>query len=542
MVATVVSPALFHSSSNCMSSFIKPLSVTLLLLYIAITFSFAALDTTLLTVTTQQGKVRGTTDKEVFVWRGIPYAQAPTGNLRMKSPQPPAARQGILNAIEYGASCPQPKNSFTGDEAQNEDCLFLNIWSPKPDDKKRPVMVWIHGGGFVVGTGASELYNGANLAQKGDVVVVTINYRLGSLGFLYFDEVQQKAGFENNLGIRDQIAALQWVKQNIAAFGGDPEQVTIFGESAGGTSVETLLACPSAKGLFSKAIAESGPAAILWQPQTGKMLTDKYLSILGISTDSIHLLRILPVDTLKAAEEKLMDYMIKETPHKVFSPTIDGRLLTTDIFQCLSPAQSGNVPLLIGTNKDEATMFASRKLKMAPNNSRDLEREFFHVFKPGEKEKVVSAYKKYPRKRGVLDLLTDAVFRIPAIRLAECQSRHSTVYMYRFEYSSFLLNLSGLRSFHGLEIPFVFGNIEEGRTGKLMKYVATKKTAKTLTTQMQGAWLNFVRYGNPNGKEPEIWKPFDTDIRATMIFDRKSAPVNDPDADQRKAWEGVQYY
>jgi para-nitrobenzyl esterase len=226
----------------------------------------------------------------------------------------------------------------------------------------------------------------------------------------------------------------------------------------------------------------------------------------------------------------------------VFSPTIDGKLLTTDIFQCLSPAQSGNVSLLIGTNKDEATMFASRRLKMAPNNSRDLEREFFHVFKPGEKEKVVSAYKKYPRKRGVLDLLTDAVFRIPAIRLAECQSRHSTVYMYRFEYSSFLLNLSGLRSFHGLEIPFVFGNTEEGRTGKLMKYVATKKTAKTLTAQMQGAWLNFARYGNPNGKEPEIWKPFDTDIRATMIFDRKCAPVNDPDADQRKAWEGVQYY
>jgi para-nitrobenzyl esterase len=506
-------------------------------------FTPASIDTTALIVTTAQGKVKGTTDKDVYVWKGIPYAKAPVGNLRMRAPQPPDNWNGVREAVQYGASCPQPKSSFTGAESQNEDCLYLNIWSPKADNKKRPVMVWIHGGGFVVGSGASELYNGANLAKKGDVVVVTINYRLGSLGFLYFDEEEQrKSGFDNNLGIRDQIAALQWVKQNIAAFGGNPEQVTIFGESAGGTSVETLLACPYAKGLFNCAIAESGPAAILWQPQTGKMLTTKYLSLLGISADSLHLLQKLPVDTLKAAEERLMKYMIKETPYKVFSPTIDGRFLTTDIFQCLSPTQSGNVSLMIGTNKDEATMFASRKLKMAPNNSKDLEREFFYAFKPHEKERIISAYKKYPRKRGVLDLLTDAVFRIPAIRLAECQSRHSPVYMYRFEYSSFLLNLIGLRSFHGLEIPFVFGNTQDGRTGKLIKFIATKKTIKQLSESMQTAWLNFARYGNPNGKESETWKPFDTDIRATMIFDRISFPVNDPDAEQRKAWEGVQYY
>lgn len=500
-------------------------------------------DSAQLLVTTKQGKILGKIDGHVAAWKGIAYAQAPVGDLRMKAPLPPQNYIGIKNAFDYGASCPQPSSGFIGKEPLNENCLFLNVWSPGADAKKRPVMVWIHGGGFVVGTGASELYNGASLAKNGDVVVVTLNYRLGSLGFLYFDEAQQKvAGFDNNLGIRDQIAALEWVQQNIAAFGGDPNNVTIFGESAGGTSVETLLACRTAKGLFSKAIAESGPAAILWQAETGKMLTDKYLHILGVSKDSLHLLALLSVDTLKAAENTLMDYMIKETPYKVFSPTIDGSFITTDIFQCLSPAQSGNVALMIGTNKDEATMFASRKLKMAPDNSKDLEAQFFHVFKPEEKKRITAAYKKYPRKRGVVDLLTDAVFRIPAIRLAECQSKHSPVYMYRFEYSSFLLNLAGLRSFHGLEIPFVFGNTEGGRTGRLIKYIASRKTIKTLTTQLQGAWLNFARYGNPNGKEDTAWKPFDTELRTTMIFDRNSAPVNDPDAEQRKAWEGVQYY
>lgn len=502
-----------------------------------------AIDTAKLLVNTAQGKVLGTIEKGVPVWKGIPYAKAPVGQLRMKAPVPHEKWDGIRSASEYGSSCPQPESGFVGGEALSEDCLFLNIWSPAADGRKRPVMFWIHGGGFVVGTGASELYNGANLSANGDVVVVTINYRLGALGFLYFDEeIRKLYGYENNLGIRDQIAALGWVKQNIEAFGGDPAQITIFGESAGGTSVETLLACPAAKGLFNRAIAESGPAAILWQAETAKMLTDKFYAILGVSHDSLHLLQGISVDTLKKAEALLMEYMIAKTPHKVFSPTIDGKLLTTDIFQCLSPAQSGNVALMIGTNKDESTMFASRKLKMAPDNAKDLEQQFFHVFKPGEKEKVTAAYKKYPRKRGVLDLLTDAVFRIPAIRLAECQSKHSTVYMYRFEYSSFFLNLSGMRSFHGLEIPFVFGNTQDGRTGRLIKYIASKKTIRNLSGTMQTAWVNFARYGNPNGKKQEIWKPFDTDVRATMIFDRKSIPVNDPDGEQRRAWEGVQYY
>lgn len=492
-----------------------------------------------LTVQTLTGKVKGTLENKVCVWRGIPYAKAPVGELRFCAPQAAESWQGVKETIDFGYTAPQPKSSLNGKKAQKEDCLFLNIWSPKADGKKRPVMVWIHGGGFVVGSSSSDLYNGSKLAHNGDVVVVNFNYRLGILGFLYFEHGGKQ--FENNLGIQDQIAALKWVRDNIAAFGGDPEQVTIFGESAGGTSVQTLLACAAAKGLYKRAIAESGPASILWQPETAHMFTQKYLSILGINESQLQLLKTLPVDTLIKAQETLEKYMIAETEHKVFSPVIDGKLLAQNISQCLSPAQSGNVALMIGTNKDEATIFASKRLKMAPDNAKDLEQQFFHHLSPAEIERVTAVYKKYPKKRGVLNIETDAIFRIPAIRIAECQSMHSPVYMYRFEWSSSILNTLGLRSFHGLEIPFIFGS-EESSLGKYLKVISTKKLRTRLTNQMQGAWINFARYGNPNGAVEGEWKPYTKETRATMIFDRHSRVVNDPESEKRQVWEGVNYY
>ena len=416
-----------------------------------------------LIVQTTQGKVKGFTDQGISIWKGIRYAKAPVGDLRFRAPQPADAWDTVQLTTTYGTDAPQSKSRLSSDGPQSEDCLFLNIWSPAADGKKRPVMFWIHGGGFVIGSGAAEMYDGKKFAATGDVVLVTINYRLGPLGFLYFGNAgEANLGFENNLGIRDQIAALKWVKENIAQFGGDPSQVTIFGESAGGTSVETLLATKSAKGLFKRAIAESGPAAMIWQPQVGLAFTQKFLSILGINPDSLHLLKTLPVDTIRMASDKLGKYMVQETNNKVFAPTIDGSILTNDIFSCLKPEQSGDVALMIGTNKNEITMFASKKLKMAPRNAKQLDKYFDDIAK-GSKAKVTSAYSSYPKKSGVSDILTDAVFRIPCVRLAECQSQHAPVYMYRFEWTSFALNAAGLKSFHGLEIPFVFGNTDNGR-------------------------------------------------------------------------------
>ena len=219
-----------------------------------------AVDTNALIAHTPLGKLRGAKVKDVYVWKGIRYAQAPVGDMRFKAPVPVQAWTGTQDALAFGAVAPQQESSIAGKEPQAEDCLYLNVWSPGADAKKRPVMVWIHGGGFVIGSGSSQMYEGTQMATNGDVVIVTINYRLGPLGFLYFNEEQRKQGFENNLGIKDQIAALKWVQQNIAAFGGDPAQVTIFGESAGGTSVQTLLASPMAKGTsrtFARVFARS---------------------------------------------------------------------------------------------------------------------------------------------------------------------------------------------------------------------------------------------------------------------------------------------
>ncbi len=215
--------------------------------------------------------------------------------------------------------------------------------------------------------------------------------------------------------------------------------------------------------------------------------------------------------------------------------------VTNDIFTCLNPKQSGDVALLIGTNKDESTMFASRRLRMVPSNAKALEKEFLCLISPEQQKRITAAYAAYPRKRGVLDLLTDAVFRIPAVRVADCQSVHSPVYMYRFEWNSFLLKLAGLRSFHGLEIPFVFGN-NEGRNGKLLRLIASKKRIKSLTGQIQQSWINFAHYRSPNKPDTNNWKAYDSKERATMIFDKKSRLVMDPDAHIREAWEGVYYY
>jgi len=495
-------------------------------------------------VATQQGLLLGKRENGVHVWKGIPYAQAPVGDLRYAAAQPPLSWTGLKSATEFGYIAQQPKSGLTDSkvpQVQSEDCLYLNVWSPAPDGKKRPVMVWIHGGGFELGSGSSEMYNGAKLATKGDVVIVTLNYRLGVLGFLYFDEADSNnLGFDNNIGIRDQVAALRWVKGNIAAFGGDPNQVTIFGESAGGTSVETLLATREAKGLFQKAIVQSGPASIIWTREVGTMLTNKFLSIVGVSPDNLQALKQLPVDTLNAAQKLLSAYMMKETNHKVFSPTIDGRLLNGDIYySCLKPEQSGNVSLMIGTNRNEATVFARKSLQMMPAKAKDLEKIYLNSFTPEHKQKIVTSYEAYPKKKAVSDILTDGVFRHPAIRLAECQGVHSTVYMYRFDFASPVLKLAGLGSFHGLEIPFIFGNRED-KFGKLVKVIATKKTAERLTDEMQNAWLNFARTGNPNGAAGN-WQPYNQETRATMLFDKQSKVVLDPDAKQRLAWEGVKF-
>jgi para-nitrobenzyl esterase len=495
-----------------------------------------------LIVTVQQGQLRGVAADSVCAWKGIPYAKAPIGDLRFRAPQPADKWQGIREATKTGNVAPQLRRATNEANKRDEDCLTLNVWSPAADGKKRPVMFWIHGGGFLVGSGASPIYDGANLSKNGDVVVVTINYRLGALGFLYFNDIKGKqTGFDNNLGIRDQVAALQWVHDNIAAFGGDPDMVTIFGESAGAISVLTLLGTPSAHGLFKRAIVESGSPEALWQPQTATALTLRYLKMLNISPDSLSQLKTVNADTLVNVMDRLITMLMHEpTTVKVLDPTIDGSFIPMDLMSAIKAGKAAGIDLLIGTNKDEATLLSIKRIGITPRNSEELQ-PYLANMTPAARKNLISTYKHYPHRRGVMAMTTDGVFAMPSIELSELQAPYAPTYMYRFDWSSFPLKLVGLSACHGLELPFVFGTTDHG-PGRLFTVLSNRKVIHRISHDMQQSWVNFARYGNPNPSGQTTWSTYKKDGRTTMIFDKVSHPSLDPKSEQRIAWTGLSIF
>lgn len=502
------------------------------------------MDTTRFVVETKQGKLRGADENGISVWRGIRYAKAPVGALRFRNPEPVESWKGIKDATAFGPIAPQirraaKKMSKPNDEKESEDCLFLNVWSPAADGKKRPVMFWIHGGGFLTGSGSGTLYDGTNLAKRGDVVVVTINYRLGALGFLYFKDLQGKDNnFENNLGIKDQITALKWVKENIAAFGGDPNQVTVFGESAGAVSVLTLMTLPSAKGLFNKAIVESGVPAGLWQAKTATEVTKRLLSTLKIPVSDLNKLRNTPVDTLNHALEAVMkQYYSEPSSVRTFWPTVDGDFIPTDLETAAANGKTNGIDLLIGTNNNEANLFALKRLNAVPTTTKQLD-FYTNKLSPDKKKELLSAYKHYPHKSGILEIITDGIFAVPSMQFAASHAAHNPTYMYRFDWYSAGLNLYGLKACHGLELPFVFGTFDT-KFGKMVHILANGKTIHRISDQMQTAWLNFAHTGNPNNTGKADWPKYDATTRNTLIYNGKVKTVCDPNGTCRKVWDGV---
>jgi para-nitrobenzyl esterase len=493
-----------------------------------------------LTVQTKQGTVQGKEEHKISVWRGIQYAKAPVGDLRFRAPQPVDSWTGTKEAFVYSPVCPQYHGPMLDNQKESEDCLTLNIWSPAADGAKRPVMFWIHGGGFIGGSGSSELYDGAKLAAKGDVVIVTINYRLGPLGFLYFGK-NHPEGFENNLGIKDQLAALRWVKDNIAAFGGDPETITLFGESAGAISVQTLMGIPEAKGLFKRAIVQSGNPDILWSADVATTVTNKFLKLVNVSPDNLQQLKTISADTLNYYLDKLLTELIKEPKiNKLFAPTVDGVLIPEQLTASISKGSNQGIDLLIGTNKDEANLFATKRLGMAPTSAKQLT-PYLVSLQDTTRIKLLDSYKAYPRRSGIMSLLTDATFAIPSIRYAELQSKYASTYMYRFDWSSIPLKLIKLRACHGIDVPFVFGNFESGMAKKIGT-LANKKQIRHISATMQQAWLNFAKTGNPNGENVPEWKKYNSTQRNTLVFGKNIDTQVDPKANERTAWEGIDLF
>lgn len=484
-------------------------------------------------VETKYGKVKGAQIDGVYVWKGVPYAKAPVGKLRFRPPQEPDFWNGVRDAAEFGAACVQPNSEmmkFLGESSktQSEDCLFLNIWSPNPDDKRRPVMVWIHGGAFMFGEGSSEMYDGSSFAKNGDVVVVTINYRLGIFGFFYLDEIGgDEFSRSGNCGILDQIAALRWVKENIEAFGGDPDNITVFGESAGAMSIGILLAIEEAQGLFHKAILQSGAASNVLTPRAANDATKRLLSELNIQENELKKLYEIPAVELVKASVKV--------PPMSLCPVIDGKVITTKPLDSLAEGSAKNIPIVIGTTEDEYRLFTFADPSWRTIDDEKLKKRFQASF--GKKWERLSEELKGKTLDQTLyeKLMTWQVFTYPAIALSETRVRQGEkVWMYRFDYKSTAFG-GLLKSCHALELPFVWNVMNQ----KTALFTGDVKGRNELAEWMHRSWIHFAKTGDPQIPELPEWPEYRLDARATMIFNLETAVRYDPDKEARLLWEKI---
>ncbi len=484
-------------------------------------------------VETESGKVAGYIQNGIYTYKGIPYAKAE----RFMPPVAADKWEGVRSSRAYGPTCPQGKRmgwyhdesafAFDWDDGYaDENCLRINIWTPGLNaGKKRPVMVWLHGGGYSAGSG-QELpsYNGSSLAEKGDVVVVTLNHRLNVLGFLDLSAYGNKYTKSGNVGLLDLVAALQWVNKNIASFGGDAQNVTIFGQSGGGGKVSTLLATPAAAGLFHKAIVQSGSMLRTMEQKYSRRIGSALMDELGLQASQIDEIQKVPYEKLLAAGEKAVAKIRVEADKEgvasfIFgwAPTVDGDVLPTQPFDPQAPAQSKDIPVMIGTTLHEFTASTyvpalrnatkEQTVEMLKQKYGDRTNDFLTVFE--------KAYPNYQPK----DLLdVDFIFRPGAVSQAKLKAAQqgAPVYMYLFAWESPVMD-GMLRSTHCMEIPFVFNNVVRHAS-----MTGGGKSAQELGDKMSSAWLNFARTGNPNADGLPKWEPYTAENGATMYFDNKS--------------------
>ncbi|HZQ84314.1 MAG TPA: carboxylesterase/lipase family protein, partial [Acidimicrobiales bacterium] len=475
-------------------------------------------------------------------------AAPPVGDLRFRPPQPAAPWPGTLDATAFGPASLQnasPLEQMLG-AAQletSEDCLTLNIWTPAADGAQRPVMVWIHGGAFVTGTGATPWYDGTSFARTHDVVLVTINYRLGALGFLHLDDIGGESfGGSGNLGILDQVAALEWVRDNIAAFGGDAGNVTAFGESAGAMSVGTLLGLPAAKGLFVKAIPQSGAAHSGRTPEVANRITAAMFDELGLPQTPAGAEQLRSVDTDKLLAAQAAVSLRFASAGLGFTPVVDGVVLPERPIDAIGGGNAQGVSVLIGSNKDEWRLFTMMDPTLAQLDEAKLRHRVAAVV--GDDDKANAVVDAYAASRpgataGELwtDIQGDHIFRIPAIRLAERQSAlGNPVHMYLFTWPTPVMG-GALGSCHALEIPFVFNTL--GQPGAHMFTGPQDDDLRGLASTMHQAWATFARTGTPAADGMPDWPTYTVDTRGTMRFDLTPEIVDDPAGSDRAAWEGV---
>jgi len=497
-------------------------------------------------VNTNAGKIEGYEQRGLYVFKGIPFAAPPVGRRRWMPPAPVEPWSGVRSAKASAPIAPQNIGTsvfVTADqpverEPQNEDCLYLNVWTPGLDDKRRSVLFWIHGGGFTGGSGSSGAYKGSRLASRGDVVVVTTNYRLGALGFLNLGEVTcGQIPSTGNEGLLDQAAALEWVHRNIASFGGDPDNVTIFGESAGGMSVGCQLALPRSKGLFRRAILQSGAANSTRTPQKAALVAEQLLDILKIKPTDIDSLYSLPVGRLLAAQQELGPGLRKlgQLPDLALQPVIDGAVLPASPIVAVRKGAASSTPIIVGTNLDEWKIMNARNPEIQNLDEASLLKRVQKVLPSQDARTLIDTYRKSLARRGVPNQASDIFtaietaqkFRVPAIRLAEAQEKQGqSAFSYLFTWAP-----SAMGAYHALELGFLFGNYGEG-------YGGSGPAADAVSKNIQDAWITFARTGNPSCDSVGKWLPYGN-RRSTMIITDKCHIEEEPYDEERRVWEST---
>ena len=497
-----------------------------------------------LTVRTRAGWVRGSREEElrpdtplsgpVRSWRGIPYGADTSGPNRFLEPRPAPSWEGVRDCWEFGPVAPQPVYSWTDRIEGAEDCLTLDVVRPDTDaagdGDKLPVVVYLHGGSFILGSSHMLMLRGYEFAARMDVVYVSINFRLGALGYL---DVRSLGGEAcANPAVADQVLALEWVRDNIAAFGGDPDNVTLMGESAGGAAVLTLMAVPRAEGLFHRAIAQSPPIGMIHSRAQSMFWARELVNKMALPRDtSADDLRAENFADLVRSGQSMM-WRAGELMYlnSCYAPTVDGDLIPQHPVEAFEDGAQHPVPLLVGTNSGEASFG-----KFLYQRQRSRERAALRLlasFDPDSAPDVVAAYGGAVSRQGFGDLLTDALFWAPTVRVASEHSRRHPTWMYRFDFTPGALRWLGLGAMHSMELSNIFGDPGASRVSFLTT-MGSSAAMEEVTQSMQAQWASFIR----TGAALEEWPRYRAPERSTMVFDVEPQLVNAPMEKRRQAWE-----
>lgn len=503
------------------------------------------------------GKLRGAHDRGVFAFKGIPYGASTAGRNRFKPPQPPQPWTGMRDCVAYAGHALQSPNrpkrrpvleTLLGPAdatPESEDCLTLNVWTPGlRDGAKRPVMVWLHGGAFAYGSANRAVTDGGNLARHGDVAVVSVNHRLNIFGFLHLEDIGGPAWMHSgNAGVHDLVAALHWVHDNIETFGGDPGNVTIFGESGGGGKVSVLLAMPAARGLFHRAIIQSGAAIRVSTRERANALAEAVLKQLGLGRDECERLQTVPAERLLAAMAPA-SRAVGRTRWPLldrydFGPVVDGDDLPQHPGEPTAPAIADDIPLMIGGTREESAFFLADDDAVWNGTLTEEElRKRVAAVAGAETDNLLKAYRRAMPGSSpgdqLIAALTGSNFWVRTVLLAERYAvrPRAPVYMYSLDWQS-PAHGGRLKAHHAMDLPFVFDNADRADT------TAGAPGADELAARMSATWIAFARYGRPDNPAIPSWPTYTTQQRATMVLDTTCRVMHDPDREMRLLWEQV---